>query len=349
MTDLLRATGPGRHGATSIRQPADRRRQPGDDRLAPVVRVVAHLCRAAANRPHERAERQELPVREEGAPRVEPVARQARRPARVGRRPFRDDRLVGQAEGDVGVERLDLRPLDTRRVELHGRRQAVLLAGLAVHDDGGHAFAEPPRQTLGADVLRRRDRPAGGAPGAARAHGAFAQGPVVLAPLGGVAVAFRYVVLDAELHAATVGPRLHGESNALLRLLAEPARLQQGNLGPATPATDRARPQIRDRRLRDPPRVAVVLQVQRIELRVERRRRNPPVLVRLEQPRRPAPPAHRRGRLDPPPTLAPHRLELRVGRIPRRQRPARRRQHPPSPRPQVPRGVRARRGRLRVG
>ena len=343
MADLFRAAGPGCDGASSIGQSTDRRRQKSNDRLPPVLRVVAHLRRAAVDRPDERPERQKLAVGEESTPSTKAVAGQTGRTSRVGRRPFRHDRFVRQAERNLRVERFEFPQLHLCGVYLRVCRQPVLLACLTLHHHRGHAFAEASRQPFRANVLRRRDRAAGRAPRAARAHRALAERPIVLPLLSGVAAPFRDSMLDAEVDPAAVRAKFHREANSLLGPPAEPARLQQGDLRAAAAAANRPRPQIRHGRLRDPAWIALVLQVERIELLVERPHGHSPVLVRPEHLRRSWPETHARDCRRSPPSLSPHRFELRVRRVAPRQFPPRRGQHPPSPRPQMPRDARDRR------
>ena len=172
----------------------------------------------------------------------------------------------------------------------------------------------------------------------------------MLALLRGASASFGDIPLDAEGDPGPVLPPLHREQHTLLRRPAQPARLEQRDLRPAVAASHRARPEIRHRRLRHPPGVRLVFQMERIELRVERGYRHLPVLVRFEQLRRPGPVAHRRERgrrSGPSAPLAPHRLELRIRRIACRQRPPRPGQHLPSPGPRMPREVRARHRRRR--
>ncbi len=340
---------PGRQGAAAVGEAADGRGQAGRQGFAPRRRAVVHFGRAAPDLQHERPQGQQLPVREDRAPAVEAVARQAGRAARVGRRPVRADRFVGRAERDFSVHGVELAAPDPGRFDLLRGGPAVLLAPLPVDDDGSHADAQPARAARGADVFGRGDRAAAGARGAAAAHGAAAEPPVVLAPAGRGARPLGHVRFDVELDARPVRARRHRQPDALRPLLAEPARLQQRDLRAAGGVADGPRPQVRHHRLGDPARVRVLLQIERVELRVQPGRRHPSFRIRLEPPRRPPGPAPRRRAPGPPPPLPNRRLELGVRRVARRQCPPRAVEHAPPPRPQMPREVRrlGRRGRLR--
>ena len=137
------------------------------------------------------------------------------------------------------------------------------------------------------------------------------------------------------------------QQHALVLLPAQPARLEERDLGPATAAPHGARPEPGHGRLRHPARVGVVLQVERVELRVERRRRHVSMLVGNEKPGRPgAISQRRRSSRGSPPPLAPDRFELRIRGVARGQLSPYLVQHPLPPCPQVPRQTRARSRRL---
>ena len=244
-------------------------------------RPSTHQIGVAADLPDERSQRQELPIREELAPSVEavPVHRKGsgRPDARLG------CRLVQQSEGNCRIQVAQFRIAHARGFPLDLGRQAVFLPLLPVHHDGGHALADPSRASPGANIPSRDDRAAAGTLRAAPAHRAGAQVPVVLALLRGASAALGNAPLDAEGDTGAVLPRFHREQHALLRRLAQPARLEQRDLRPAVAAPHRARPEIRHRRLRHPARIRLVFQMERIELRVERDHRHLPVLVRVEQ------------------------------------------------------------------
>ena len=169
----------------------------------------------------------------------------------------------------------------------------------------------------------------------------------MLALLRGVSVAFGNSALDSEVDAAVVLPWVQREQHPLVLLPAEPARLEERDLGSAAAAPDGARPQTGHGRLRYPPRVGVVLQIERVELRVERSRRHVSMFVGNEKPRRPGAISRlRRSSRGSPPPLASYRLELCIGWVARGQLPPYLVQHPLPPCSQVPRQIRSRSWRL---
>ena len=105
-------------------------------------------------------------------------------------------------------------------------------------------------------------------------------------PLRGGTRSKRDVGQHAEIDLAAVLHR-HREPDALPRLLAQPARLQQRHLRATAAALRRPRPQIRDDRFDHPARVGLVLQVERVELGVEVFDRDPALGVWLQQARWP--------------------------------------------------------------
>ena len=139
-----------------------------------------------------------------------------------------------------------------------------------------------------------------------------------------------HVDLDLEHNAGALRVRRHRQPRALGALLREPAGLEQRDRRPAALAADGARPQIRDGRRRHPARIPRVLQIDRIELRVKRTDVGVALRVRGQQRRRPR--LERR-------TSRPQRPIRRVGRIAAGESTPRRRQHPASPRADLPREI----------
>ena len=145
--------------------------------------------------------------------------------------------------------------------------------------------------------------------------------------------------------------RFDDQPDALVPLLAQPARLEQRHFRPARRATRRPRPQVCHSRLGDPARVAFVLQIEGIELGVQRVGRHATVVVRLQQLPWPClvPPLRLgEGAL---PSLLAHGLELRVRRIGGRQSLPRPSEHSITPRSKMPSkaGRHVRRNVRRIG
>ena len=150
------------------------------------------------------------------------------------------------------------------------RRQAVLFALRPVHHHGSHHGAQAPGAALEADVLHCHDGAAAGAGCAGARHGPRPDASVVFPPLRRVAAILRHVRLHVKDDACAVRLRRHRQQHALVFLLAQPARLQQGKRGPALLAGNGARPEVGHRGLGDPTRVARVVEVGRVKLRVQR-------------------------------------------------------------------------------
>ena len=332
--DCVAIVSPGGEAATAVGNAADRRRQEGGQGLAPLRRVVfRHLVRTAADFLDEDSQCQHLAVDEELAPRVEAVSvyREGPRCARPSLR----CRLVRQAKGNACEHGLQQRLIHLRSSQFLVGRGSVLLALLAVHHDGGQSHAQPSRPPGDPQVGHGGHDAATRALSAAGRHGAGPEFPVVRALLRRRARPDWHVVLDAESHAVVA--RRHRQAHALLALLAQPARFEQRHLSPARRAVRRSRPQIRDRRLDDPARIPLVLQVKRIEFGVERADRHLAALAGFQQPKRPGLVRLLDAGATPPPALPSNRLERRVGRVPTGQLPSRSIQHPVPPRPHVPR------------
>ena len=66
--------------------------------------------------------------------------------------------------------------------------------------------------------------------------------PVVLPALRSVPAVLRHIGLHAEDHTRPARLRLHRQKHTLVVLLTQPARLEQGQRGPALLAGDGARP-----------------------------------------------------------------------------------------------------------
>ena len=152
------------------------------------------------------------------------------------------------------------------------RRQAVFftLTLRSIHHDGSHHRTEPTSAAFKTDIRHGRDRAAARAGCAGARHSARSNALVVLPPLRRVAAVVRHIALHAEDNAGLVGLRLHRQQHALAILLAQPARLEQRQRGAALFAGHGSRPEIGNRRLGDPARVARVLEIGGVEFGVER-------------------------------------------------------------------------------
>src|SRR5438874_2274912 len=91
----------------------------------------------------------------------------------------------------------------------------------------------------------------------------------MFASLGGIASLNRYVCLDTEHHPALVGVQFHRQENSLFVSFTKPTGFEKWNRGAAIFTCHCACPEISNRLLRYPPRVAFIKKIILAEFCVE--------------------------------------------------------------------------------